>query len=69
MKSFEDINILVKAQLFCLKNLSFGKSFYLKKNYVFESKNMFLKENIKTFFLKKKIFFSEKLLFLKKKKN
>ena len=48
MKSFENIIILFKVKLFCLKNLSFGKSFHLK--------NVFEKKIKKMFFLRKKLF-------------
>ena len=39
MKSFENINILIKAKLFCLKNL-----FFLEKN-------IFLKKKFENFFI------------------
>ena len=58
MKSFKNINILIKVILSCLKNFFFLKSFYLKEKYVFENKNkkivwriLFGEKNIK-----KKIF-------------
>ena len=76
MKSFEDIKILIKVKLFCLKNLVFGKSFYLKKkvfenkNNVFETKNCLFFEKTylkqKNFFLKKKSFVWKEL-FLEEK--
>ena len=48
MKSFENINILIKVTLFRLKNFFFSeKRFYLKETYVFEK--FFLKN---CFFLK-----------------
>ena len=46
MKSFEDIHILRKVKLFCLKNLFFGKSFYLKKK-DFKNKKNALEKKIK----------------------
>ena len=60
MKSFEDINILIRVKLFCLKNLFLEKAFTWKK--VFEK--MFLKKKI--CFLKKKLLFERKKLFLEK---
>ena len=75
MKSLEDISILIKVKLFCLKKLFFGKSFYLKWN-DFENKNMFLKKKKKDLLFWKKLLFEKKVfenkdnLFLKKlKKN
>ena len=61
MKSFENINILIKVKLFCLKNICVGESFYLKK-YDFENK----KKIKKLFFLKQKLLFERKKLLKKK---
>ena len=44
MKSFENINILIKVKLFCWKKLMFQKSFYLKKDCHLKEKKRFLKE-------------------------
>ena len=43
MKSFEDINILIKVKLFAWKPFFGEKSFYMKKT-VFENKNLVLKK-------------------------
>ena len=37
MKSFENINILIKVKLFCLKNVFFWKAFIWKK-YILKNK-------------------------------
>ena len=42
--SLEDTIILIKVKLFCLKNLFFRKSFYLKKQNAFENKNTVFKK-------------------------
>ena len=66
MKSFENINILIKVKLFCLKNLFFfwKKVWILKKN----PSNFFFQEMEKSFIKNvEKKFFLEKILFLKKK--
>ena len=56
MKSFEDINVLIKIKLFCeKKNFFFGKSFCLKK------------KNLENFFLKKKACYLKQKNFLKTK--
>ena len=75
MKSLEDINILIRVKLFCLKNSFFEKKkilkikmnperfFFWKENFCMD-KNFFLE---KILFRKKKIFlkkFSEKIFFL-----
>ena len=62
MKSFEDINILIEMQLFCLKvqKLLFTKKMFLKKKL---KKKRFLEKNCD---LKQKNFFLEKYIFWKK---
>ena len=83
MKSFKNINILIKVKLLCWKKFMFQKSFCLKKDChlkekkfyweersFFVEKNVFWKKNFfleKNLFLWKKIFFLKKLLFKKKK--
>ena len=67
MKSFEDIKISIKVELFCLKNFFLGKSFCSKKKLkkmLFEGKTFSVDEIL---FLKKHFFqiFFEKILFLK----
>ena len=74
MIRFKDISILIKAKLCCLKNLCFGKSYYLK--HVIENKNVFEKKKKKlkncffekqTCYLKQNTFFWKKYkIFLKK---
>ena len=64
MKSLEDISILIKVELFCLKKLFFGKSFYLKQ-YDFENKNMFLKKTKKIFYFGKSFYLKKKFLKIK----
>ena len=59
MKSFENINILIKVKLFVGKSFFFQKSFYLKKECHLKEKKFFGKKN----------FFSEKKLVFVKKKN
>ena len=41
MKSFENINILIKVKLVCWKKFFFQKSFYLKKDCHLKEKNFF----------------------------
>ena len=53
MKRFEDINILIKVKLFCLKTLFFlEKSFCLKKK--------FLKRKLKKLLFRKKSYLKQK---------
>ena len=63
MKSFEDMNILIKVKLICLNKRFFWKKVLFEKKKVFENKNMFLKKLKKNRFLKKtvilKVFFFE----------
>ena len=63
IKSFENINILIKVKLFCWKKLVFQNSFYLKKDCHLEEKKFFWEE--KVFFVEKKGF-SEKKTFFRK---
>ena len=58
MKSFEDINILIKVKLFCLKNLFLQKIKLLFEKKVFEKKT-FEKKTLK------KLFFGKKNCYLK----
>ena len=67
MKSFENINLLIKLYTtFCLKNFFFEKSFYLKEKYIFKNKNFL---NCFCFYSKKKYLIKkileEKICFLK----
>ena len=65
MKSFENINILIKVKLFCWKKFFFQKSFYLKKDCHLQDKKIFWKE--KRFFVEKKnLMFFGKLFFFGK---
>ena len=64
MKSFENINILIKVKLFCWKKFFFQKSFYLKKDCHLKEKNFIWVEE--RFFVEKKKFFEKKTFFWKK---
>ena len=69
MIRFKDISILIKAKLCCLKNLCFGKSYYLK--HVIENKNVFeKKKKLKNcFFEKQTCYLKQNTFFLEKIQN
>ena len=67
MKSFENINILIKVKLFCWKKFFFQKSFYLKKDCHLKEKKFYLgRRTFLKSFLKKKTFFWKKTCFCEK---
>ena len=63
MKSFENINILIKVKLFCLKNVLF-----LEKKLLFEKKKGFMKKILKiVFFWKKENWYLKQKIVCEKK--
>ena len=65
MKSFEDINILIKVKLFCLKNLFLQEIKHLFEKKSFRKKILLKKNFKKAFFLEKKLLFEIKKVVLK----
>ena len=66
MKSFEDINILIKMKLFCLKSVFFFKKRNLKNFKNIKTNCFFEKNKKKTVILEKKIFALKQIFFFEK---
>ena len=60
LKSFENINILIKVKLFCWEKNFFQKSFHLEKDCHLKETKFF---GEKRFFVEKKCFLEKKLFF------